>query len=539
MRHWYTDAWVGRLKEPRFFKRIEEELPWEIGSNVVPKYIGDDMILLLGLSDAKAEELILEENKHGTSLFYSVERWSPTLRPRNRLIWVQCWGIPLEAWDIRHIRKIVAAVGDLIEVDDDVEELRRLDRARVLIRTPWIPLIHHTVTMHVQQETHNVTIVEESQNDAGQRFHQRRNVIGSSKEIDSDDSDVAEMSHATSDTHPPPTRFAVRHTGDGEDDQHEPSSKLSPAKDYHSADIDTQHGETTLNGPKPRRTGDVATQPAATLSNGSRHHLNPSGITRGQGAHFPIEEACTRLEDRKGNMHSAGVESTTLLEAHFGDHRLHAAPNWKEQGCRGMSPTTAGRLDREEGEISEDAANGQMEVDLNNANGSFVPITVARDISAGICGLSNLEAHDIVVGTTGPSIAEGISTHTPPTSPKIFCESPFTHTAASGSVWRVYSRKRGCRKQVAQEEGKEDNMGAANMLANHQNSIGEVITDPTCSKNDTTTVHVEEATSQWEMAKALGVTAVADPDKIIKKIEEMEDRDRKEAEAMGTLNIHP
>jgi len=118
-RKWYTDIWVGRLKKSGIFERVEDELPWEIGTNVVPKYIGDDMILLLGLSDTKAEELIIKEIRHGTSPFHSLEKWNPTMRPGHRLVWAQCWSIPLEAWDIGQIRKIVAAIGDLVEVDDD------------------------------------------------------------------------------------------------------------------------------------------------------------------------------------------------------------------------------------------------------------------------------------------------------------------------------------------------------------------------------------------------------------------------------------
>jgi len=113
----------GPAKEIGIFEKVEDEIPWEIGTNVVPKYIGDDMILLLGLSDTKAEELIIEETRHGTSPFHSLEKWNPTMRPGHRLVWTQCWGIPLEAWDIGQIHKIMAAIGDLVEVDHDIEEL--------------------------------------------------------------------------------------------------------------------------------------------------------------------------------------------------------------------------------------------------------------------------------------------------------------------------------------------------------------------------------------------------------------------------------
>lgn len=49
----YTDAWVGRMKKPEIFKRLEDEVSWTLGPGVSPKYLGDDMTLLLGLSDAK------------------------------------------------------------------------------------------------------------------------------------------------------------------------------------------------------------------------------------------------------------------------------------------------------------------------------------------------------------------------------------------------------------------------------------------------------------------------------------------------------
>lgn len=69
------------------------------------------MVLLLGLSDTKAQELIREETNHGTSAFYELEKWNSKIKPSNRLIWVQCWGVPLVAWNIDNLRRIVAEVG--------------------------------------------------------------------------------------------------------------------------------------------------------------------------------------------------------------------------------------------------------------------------------------------------------------------------------------------------------------------------------------------------------------------------------------------
>lgn len=99
------------------------------------KYLGDDMVLLVGLNDSGAEEIYNVDEDNVMSLFHSLEKWNPGLRIGYRLVWVLCWGILLHAWDIDNILKIAATIGEVVEVDDDVEELRRLDRARVLIKT--------------------------------------------------------------------------------------------------------------------------------------------------------------------------------------------------------------------------------------------------------------------------------------------------------------------------------------------------------------------------------------------------------------------
>lgn len=92
-------------------------------------------------------------------------------------------------WTIDNIRKIVAAVGDLVEVDDDVEHMQRLDRARVLVRTPRPPLIQQ-VEVHAGGETYRVHMVEENGSDGSNNRCRERCRWESSEEIISDDDDM-------------------------------------------------------------------------------------------------------------------------------------------------------------------------------------------------------------------------------------------------------------------------------------------------------------------------------------------------------------
>lgn len=130
------------------FDRVEDDILWNIGANI-SKYIGDDMVLFLGLIDDKTRQMMDEEDKGGVSLFHSLETRNLRMRSGYRLTWVHCWGIPLIAWDTQQIKKIMANISDMVDVDDDVEELRKLDMAQILIKTPWKPLLQHTVNVHI------------------------------------------------------------------------------------------------------------------------------------------------------------------------------------------------------------------------------------------------------------------------------------------------------------------------------------------------------------------------------------------------------
>lgn len=90
MLKWLKDAWVGRLSNSTMFDKVEDEMWWDFGVDISAKYLGGDMVLLLGLNDAKAENL-LHKDCHGTPpLFYSIQKWMHNLPPSYRLAWVQC-----------------------------------------------------------------------------------------------------------------------------------------------------------------------------------------------------------------------------------------------------------------------------------------------------------------------------------------------------------------------------------------------------------------------------------------------------------------
>ena len=189
---WLKEAWVAHLKNPAMYDRVEEELLWETGRDVRTTFMGDDQVLLLGFSEHDANQLI---NGGRTFLFSSIERWHPNMRVDYRLTWIQCWGIPVQAWNPKHFNQIIVAMGEVVDIYDSVEEKRRVDIARLLIRTQWRPSIQHTVEVMIDGAKFMVHITEESCQ--GHLGCSRRggNAEGSSEEINSDDSMFDSSSH--------------------------------------------------------------------------------------------------------------------------------------------------------------------------------------------------------------------------------------------------------------------------------------------------------------------------------------------------------
>ncbi|KAL5169552.1 putative plastid-lipid-associated protein 11, chloroplastic [Glycine soja] len=159
---WLQKAWVGRLKNRGMFKKVEDELKWVLDPEVTPCYWADDWIILLNLDDSKATQIKQEEKTHGSTPILDLQKWSQDIRPTHRLAWILLWGLPPTAWESESMGKMVEAIGDMVEVDELVEQRRRLDVARILIRTTMTPGIRTELkavidgietTLHVVEDT--------------------------------------------------------------------------------------------------------------------------------------------------------------------------------------------------------------------------------------------------------------------------------------------------------------------------------------------------------------------------------------------------
>lgn len=158
---WLKEAVVGWVREPQRVMEIQEAMAVEGIRNIRMQYLGSDMMLLSGEEGTKAGEFV-EENKEWLGNFFeSFEEWKANMQPGNRLTWLRCMGMPLNAWNVEGFRKILLRYGSLISVADETQTMENLQYARVLIRTASVKPINEFFKAKVNGVEYDIRIMEE------------------------------------------------------------------------------------------------------------------------------------------------------------------------------------------------------------------------------------------------------------------------------------------------------------------------------------------------------------------------------------------
>ena len=143
------------------FEKLEEELRWVFDRDINPCYWGDDWIILPRLDESNANKLINEELKNGSTPITELQKWSPTIRPEHRLTWVLLQGLPPSVWKPKFMKKVMEVIGEMVEVDEYVEERKRMDVARTLVRTNRRLGFQENIQATIDGEEYELTVVED------------------------------------------------------------------------------------------------------------------------------------------------------------------------------------------------------------------------------------------------------------------------------------------------------------------------------------------------------------------------------------------
>lgn len=97
--------------------------------------MGAILPLLEGEDDGEIPALISDAPEWLHTWFNEVRCWSLKEVDRERLVWVQCTGVPVHAWSKDFLRFIVTGFGEFVNFDEDTRKQSHLNVAKILVRT--------------------------------------------------------------------------------------------------------------------------------------------------------------------------------------------------------------------------------------------------------------------------------------------------------------------------------------------------------------------------------------------------------------------
>lgn len=193
-----------------------------------------------------------------------------------------------------------------------------------------------------------------------------------------------------------------------------------------------------------------------------------------------------------------------------------------------------------------------MEVDLSNHTITISPQTPKNSPTQPVTPitppLSPKKSRDIQINEAGQDIELGLTNHTLATKSIHLIDNPTHQKEEKEREWKVYVRSKGCKQKEAHQIKKHKFLDDFNPPPHHQ-PISGVSTPPNESGYQYMDIHstnqgmqnnpglssivegpnedhIKEASSQWKLAKIMGVYSDSDHATIINKITAMEVRDR-------------
>ncbi|KAL8511629.1 hypothetical protein ACS0TY_018148 [Phlomoides rotata] len=132
-----------KLLNRSFLSVLKEEHLWiDIGSKIQEAGEGNISVNNLGRSlvfiqPTKSETIKIEDLECVAVWFDYIQQWSDDVIDNNRIIWTNWFGVPMHAWNPIFFNLVSSKFGKLFRIDENTLQKRKLQMARILIRTPY------------------------------------------------------------------------------------------------------------------------------------------------------------------------------------------------------------------------------------------------------------------------------------------------------------------------------------------------------------------------------------------------------------------
>ncbi|KAL8543949.1 hypothetical protein ACS0TY_004482 [Phlomoides rotata] len=159
-RRYLKQSFLGFLKEDFLWIDIGSKIQEKGEGLVAVKYLGGSLVLLHPI---KPEMIKIEDLECFTTWFDSFKQWSDDIVDYNRIIWTNWFGVPMHAWNTKFFNQFSCHLGQLIKIDEDTRLKRKLQIARILIRTPYHELPRTPIAVTIDGKIFHIRVREEGE----------------------------------------------------------------------------------------------------------------------------------------------------------------------------------------------------------------------------------------------------------------------------------------------------------------------------------------------------------------------------------------
>jgi hypothetical protein len=153
-------AYVGFLTQTRDHLLIQRNFIMDGYQHIKITPLGHLKVLISSSVEGEVKELVGCVG-WWCNWFDKFEEWSPMLTSNQRVVWLNCFGVPLHAWGEAIFRTLGFKFGTFIEIDEDTKIMARGDVARIKIATQSCKMIDSTLSVSVLGDKFGIRVMEE------------------------------------------------------------------------------------------------------------------------------------------------------------------------------------------------------------------------------------------------------------------------------------------------------------------------------------------------------------------------------------------
>ncbi|XP_058740938.1 uncharacterized protein LOC131613268 [Vicia villosa] len=195
-----SKAYVGEVGDPASTLNMQAQFYAEGFFSIKCTSIGANLCLLEDENEGVLKEMVEGGSAWLGQWFKEVRAWSPREVDKERVAWVRVFGVPCQAWTYSFFNLISQNLGILLKEDEETKNRKRMDVARILIRTKTLSLINEEFKVRIGEDLYNIFMAndvkreEEVRNRNNIHYAYDRNVESSSESsVNESEKDVGDM----------------------------------------------------------------------------------------------------------------------------------------------------------------------------------------------------------------------------------------------------------------------------------------------------------------------------------------------------------